>query len=147
METVETRACGLDHRPQRSRIDCEQVFGRSGLDLDATRQNAPGFALTRLRVKNETTILRRIAYGATALASTSALSWATWVTLEVSGAVDRDAVHRIVDTSAPYVEDRKMIANSLEQMKHVETRLIGVIDRNTTAINGLRVELAKAIKD
>ena len=90
------------------------------------------------------TVLKRIALGFSALAATSLLSWGTWVTIAVSQIVRRSEVVEIVRTAAPYIEDRKMIISSLDRIKETEGRLVEVINQNTEAINGLKVEIAKS---
>ena len=52
-------------------------------------------------------------------------------------------VRHIVKSETPYVQDKKMIQEQLKRMHEIEAKLTSTIDRNTEAINALRVEIAK----
>lgn len=58
----------------------------------------------------------------------------------------RADVREMIKTEAPYVQDRKLLMDALAKNQKSETRMASVIEKNTDAINQLRVEIAK-IKD
>lgn len=57
-----------------------------------------------------------------------------------------DEVRHIVNSEAPYVQDKRMIEAQLKRLSEIEAKLTGTIDRNTEAINALRVQMAKMVK-
>lgn len=71
------------------------------------------------------------------------VSWAGWLTVALWATPDTTEVRRMIAAETPYVEDRQLIMASLEQIYKTNDRLSGVIERNTDAINALRIELAK----
>jgi hypothetical protein len=71
------------------------------------------------------------------------IAWAVFVTSAVFARPDRSAVVGLIETRAPYVEDRKAISQELAAIRSSHAKISGVIDRNTEAINLLRIELAK----
>lgn len=75
-----------------------------------------------------------------------AITWCGWVTNEVANKPTAEEVRQLIETAAPYVKDKGTIEARLEQVAKLEDRLSLVIDRNTEAINALRVEIAKMQK-
>ena len=75
-----------------------------------------------------------------------AITWCGWMTKEVVDKPTIDEVRHLIETSAPYVKDKGTIEARLDQVAKLEDRLSLVIDRNTEAINALRVEIAKMEK-
>lgn len=82
--------------------------------------------------------------GSVAFLVTSTVSFGCFVTITLinlkqanAGFVTTKDVEEIVKKSAPYVEDKAMIMKTISQIESNETQLLEVIDRNTTAINGL----------
>jgi len=71
------------------------------------------------------------------------VGWASWATLKLQDCVTKDEVVEIVQTAAPYVEDRKMIQQQIESSLETRAEFSRTIQRNTDAINALRVQLAK----
>ena len=56
---------------------------------------------------------------------------------------DIDEVRHIVRTEAPYVADKELIREQMQQTAAVNAKLSVSIDRNTEAINLLRLEIVK----
>tara|TARA_R110000824_G_scaffold362783_1_gene550755 strand:- start:1360 stop:1662 length:303 start_codon:yes stop_codon:yes gene_type:complete len=73
---------------------------------------------------------------------TAIVGWATWATVAIMDRPDVAAMHNAIQMRGPYIEDRQFIRDRLDQAKLSETRLAGVIERNTTAINALSVAMA-----
>lgn len=76
-------------------------------------------------------------------ALTATVSWGWWATQAI---LDRPTVAQtaqLIQKTAPYAQDRGMISAQIKHVDSMEGRLVSVIDRNTEAINMLRVEIAK----
>lgn len=95
--------------------------------------------------KRENSInLSKIAWGLLAILMTGALSWCAWVTAGMMDRPDTAGVYKIVETAAPYTRDKAAIDAKLDHVKQVEAKLAEVIEKNTDAINHLRVEIVKS---
>lgn len=71
----------------------------------------------------------RLSFWAVTGFALAAVSWSCWATLAI---LDR-----------PYIEDRKLIQERLDQAKADAVRLVQVIEKNTTAINLLSIAMAE----
>lgn len=69
--------------------------------------------------------------------------WSAWVTVSLLARPDRSETKSIIQMESPYVRDQKLLESQVQSFKLVEDRLSRVIDRNTQAIEALRLELAK----
>ena len=71
------------------------------------------------------------------------VSWASWCTSQITNRPSRTQVNEMIQTQAPYVQDRKAIEERLNRLDDLGR----VIERNTEAINLLRVEIARESND
>lgn len=85
----------------------------------------------------------KILFWSTTALVTGAVTWSAWVTLEVSSHPNRSEVESMIQQRAPYIQDRKAIMDQLQRIEDSEEKALLVIERNTEAITGLKVELAK----
>lgn len=89
----------------------------------------------------------RVLMALVGLLCTGGVAWCGWITLKASEIIPAAEIRQIIRTDSPYVEDRKTISIQLEEMKKSDDKLGLVIDRNTEAINALRVEIARGNKN
>tara|TARA_R110000824_G_scaffold40564_6_gene121507 strand:- start:719 stop:997 length:279 start_codon:yes stop_codon:yes gene_type:complete len=71
----------------------------------------------------------------------ASIAWAVFVTSAVFARPDRSAVVGLIESRSPYVEDRKAISQELAAIRSSHGKISGVIDRNTEAINLLRIAI------
>ena len=71
------------------------------------------------------------------------VSWSGWVTLAIFERPTYAQTKADIKELAPYVEDRQMILAKIASMEESKQQFSQVIERNTEAINALRVEIAK----
>ena len=89
----------------------------------------------------------KILFGVVALLCAGAVSWAGWTTITLFNCPSYEQVHKIVSTSAPYIEDRQFIRDRLKRSEETDKKLIEVIERNTEAINNLKFMSSKGVVD
>lgn len=65
------------------------------------------------------------------------------LTIQIHDRPDVSRVIEMVTTHAPYIQDRKLILEAISRSSITEQRLVEAINRNTEAINELKVEIAK----
>lgn len=70
-------------------------------------------------------------------------TWARWVTLSTGDRPTREEVKLMIRDEAPYTEDRNLILERLKSVSGIEDKLLRTIERNTEAINSLKVEIAR----
>jgi len=85
----------------------------------------------------------RVLMALVGLLCTGGVGWCGWITAKASEIIPADEIRQLIRTDSPYVVDRKTIGIQLEEMKRSDEKLGMVIDRNTEAINALRVEIAR----
>ena len=85
----------------------------------------------------------KILVGIVGLLALGATTWCGWVTNSLVYKTTADDVKEIVKTEAPYIEDRNLIKQQITQLSGFSEKLTEVIQRNTDAINSLKIELAK----
>ena len=71
------------------------------------------------------------------------IAFNVWAAKEMTSRPTRDDVMLMLETQAPYIEDRKAIFDRMETMGKMEGLISSVIRQNTEAINSLKVEIAK----
>lgn len=72
------------------------------------------------------------------------VSWCSWITSSVLDRPTKLETKQMVENAPfPYLQDRGRIEEKLNSITSTEEKLAEVIERNTTAINDLRIELAK----
>mgnify|MGYP006908293682 FL=1 len=81
--------------------------------------------------------------GLVASVSLCAVSWCGWVTVGMFDRPTNDEVIHLIQTSAPYVEDRKMILNTVQRTEETNIRLSEAIENNTKAIIQLQVMIER----
>jgi len=74
---------------------------------------------------------------------TGGITFGAWSTMAIVDRPSRAEVDKMIRERAPYIEDRRMILDQLQRMSQSDAKLTSVIERNTEAINSLKVELAK----
>lgn len=83
----------------------------------------------------------RIAWGCVAGLVGGGVSWAAWFTIRSFEQPTKADVLHMIESHAPYVEDRALIRQQLKSGEKVNDRLMTVIEKNTEAINGLKLEM------
>ena len=78
-----------------------------------------------------------------AIVVTGGVSWCGWMTSRAASIVPAEEIRRLIQTEAPYTADKKTIAHQLEMSQRSDERLTEVIEKNTEAINSLRIEISK----
>lgn len=102
---------------------------------------------SELPTKNKTAAWKdKVLYGILAAVCAGVISWGSWASVKVNSQPDRAEVVHMIETHAPYIEDRNMIMRHLERNDQSLRMISQVIDRNTEAINQLRIGLAKSGK-
>lgn len=82
--------------------------------------------------------------GTTAITTLGVIVAALWS--DIRSRPTTQEVRHIVKSEAPYVADRKLIDAQLKRGEAMEMKLTQTIERNTDAINALRLEIAKLSK-
>lgn len=71
------------------------------------------------------------------------VGWAGWVTSETYNSPDREETILLIESHAPYVQDRAAIKVQLDQSTEVTRELATAMDRQTEAITALKIEIAR----
>ena len=88
----------------------------------------------------------RIAWGVIASGCGIALMWSAWTTREVLNKPTVAEVVELIQSSAPYVEDRALIQQTIIDNKAASKELRLAIESNTQAIIKLQVYLEKGLE-
>ena len=89
----------------------------------------------------------KVLVAAIALSMSCMVSWAVWVTVALFGRPDWAQVKQIIAVEAPYVQDRSSLDLRIKRLELEVSKerddVRRVIERNTEAINNLKVEITK----
>ena len=88
----------------------------------------------------------KIAFGSVIFLAASATSFGWWATVALFARPTEDKVIQLVETRAPYLQDRKSLMEAIARAARSEDRIIEVIAKNTEAINQLRIAMARIDK-
>lgn len=73
------------------------------------------------------------------------IGWCTFITQAVAKIPNIESVKEMIVLQSPYVADKKVIALQIARSESMNEKLADTLDRNTEAINQLRIELARIV--
>lgn len=80
-------------------------------------------------------------FGTASLLASAAIAFCAWASIAIADRPGRVEVIEMIGAHAPYNQDRKMILDSLEQTRALNTRLSTAIENNTRAVIRLETSL------
>lgn len=94
-------------------------------------------------------VTQKAAYGVAALGASALLTWSIWITQYTFALhrdiLDREEVSAMINSQSPYVEDRRLINQTLIDTKQALSSVNNAINNNTTAITKLQTFLEKEV--
>lgn len=91
--------------------------------------------------------LDRIAWASITAIVAAGVSWAAWVTMQLAEVPSTDETIELIQSRAPYVEDRKLIMQAVAESSAVNKQLAKAVDNNTRAIVQLQTIIEHQKRD
>ncbi len=89
----------------------------------------------------------RFTWGAVVFVAASVASFGGWSTVQIYDRPTKTEVLHMLRSQSPYIEDRKLLMDWIDRSNVSDQRLVEMIQRNTDAINQLRVSIARIEKE